>query len=119
MQLPRCHKPLCMHDARGCLLDDESHLLRCLDAFVEAKQKMLDIRAVKCKKCQADLIDHTFDSVLANTRVCRHCKTENTVGSNVACNPLATVARPVITNVAINATNVQKIANRVHTALAE
>lgn len=41
------------------------------------------------------------------------------VGSNLACNPLASVAKPVISNVAINPSTVEKISGEVRSELKQ
>ena len=63
-----------MHSARSCnILDEESSLQRCLDAYLNARRQKIDVRSVKCKNCKNDLVDFDFKNILSNTRVCPNC----------------------------------------------
>ena len=99
--------------AHDDVLDNEESLFRCLEVYKSARDQDLDMRNVICEKCGAPIVDFDLTRVLSNTRVCQHCNHTMVVGSNVACTPLATLARPRISYVAINQTTLEKVTRAV------
>ena len=95
--------------ARNDELDNDAYLLQCLDRLSNATKNGIEVRAVYCEKCLQPFFDKDFKQILSNTRKCVHCEHQQVVGSNLACNPLAWYTRPVVADVTINATNIQKI----------
>ena len=69
-ELPRCPSPATLHAAGGCIFDEEATLQACLDAYVTARKRGLDVRSVHCTKCRSQIVDFDLSDILANTRVC-------------------------------------------------